>query len=232
MPSPGREPAFVDAAGHVSGQRLVGPDEHRLIVEQNAAQQPDGRCIGNCVGVVGVVAISRGQGRAGHLVQAHEQFRRVAGRQQFFDKAVDFRVAKLVDLLERLFLFVQTLAQRPRGVGMVEQVPAGFQLDLKLGNRQCPSPHGLGQPPLEIKKPQQPPGVLGHRKLAPKLPVVAGKTIGKRRPSGSGRPAGLGPADRWDLVAGLGAAELPPVDSSWFMSALAKNNNRGMRFLP
>ena len=89
------------------------------------------------------------QCRAGHLVDAHQQLRRVGGREQFVDEAVDFRVAESIDLRERLLLLVEPLAQTAGGVGMIEHVPAGLQLHLKLGDRQGPGAQGLGQPALK-----------------------------------------------------------------------------------
>ena len=107
MPAPAGQPRLIDAAGHISGQGLVGPHEHRFVIQQDPPQRADRRSIGHGVGSIDVMAIGRGQSLPQHLMHADEQFGRVGRRQHFFDQAVDVRIAKGIDLFERLFLFVQ-----------------------------------------------------------------------------------------------------------------------------
>ena len=67
-----------------------------------------------------------------------------------------------------------------RRVGVIKQVPTGFELYLELRNCQRPRSQGMRQPPFEIEESQQPLGIFGDGKLPSQLPRVARKSIGKR----------------------------------------------------
>ena len=111
MPAPGGEPDFVDAAGHVCGQGLVGPGEHGFVIQQDPPQTCGSSEHRSRVGSSNVMAVGGGQSLSQHLMHADEQFGSVGRRQHFFDKAVDVRIAKGIDLFERLFLLAQSLAE-------------------------------------------------------------------------------------------------------------------------
>ena len=80
-----------------------------------------------------------------------------------------------------------------RRVGVIEQMPTGFELYLELRNCQSPRSQGLRQTPFEIEESQQPLGIFGDGKLPSQLPGVARKSIGKLLPPlamPAARPAG------------------------------------------
>ena len=73
MPAPGAEARFVHATFDISRNGLLGPFEHRLVVGENASKKTDRRSIGNWISIVDVLPVSRLQGSAGDLVNAHKQ---------------------------------------------------------------------------------------------------------------------------------------------------------------
>src|SRR4030095_9518369 len=94
------------------------------------------------------------------------QLRRGVRTEHFLDEAIDLRIAKSIDRRRAHLLLRQTLAQKSRGIRVIENVPASLQLHLELRDRQRPSAQRLHQPALEIEEPQQPTRILLHRELA------------------------------------------------------------------
>ena len=179
MPAPYGETAFVHAALDVCGDRRVGPGEHRFIVRENTAQTTDGRHIGDRIGVVTMMAIRRGQRAAEDLMHAHEQFRRAVCAEHFFDEAVNVRIAECIHSFETGFLFAEPLAKQARGVRVIKNVPAGFELHLELGDGERPRAERLHEPALEIEEPQQSSRVLRDGELAAEQARIARKAEGK-----------------------------------------------------
>src|SRR5207247_1650977 len=93
------------------------------------------------------------------------------------DEAVDLGVAILVDFGPTFFLFVQALAEQTRGVAVVKNVPACFELHLKLRNAERPPAEGLHQAALEIKEAQQTPRIFFDGKFSAELAAVARETV-------------------------------------------------------
>src|ERR1051325_9511900 len=187
MPAPASERRFVHAALDVSGNGCVGPGEHRLVIAQHAPQQPDGRRVGNLIGVVDMMTICCGERVTRDLVHADEKFGWTIRAENFFYEQVDLRVAMAVNFVESQFLFVQTFAKRARSVGVIKDVAAGFELHFELGNGKCPRAERLHEAAFEIEKAHQPPRIFFHGIFPAEMAWIAWKKIGKcARPLGGG----------------------------------------------
>ena len=57
--------------------------------------------VGHRVGVVGMMPVRSGQCGSGHLVDAYQQLRRVGGRHDLLNQAVNVGVTIRIDLRER-----------------------------------------------------------------------------------------------------------------------------------
>src|SRR4029079_8221231 len=157
MPSPGAEPCFINTAFDVGGERLFGPLEHRLVIDENPAQEADGGSIGDGIGVIDMMAISRLQTSTSHLVNSDQQFSCIAGTKEFIDESIDFGIAKGVDVRDSLLLFMQPFTQSTGCIRVIKKVASGLELDLEFRDGKRPCAERLHQAALEIKEAEQAP---------------------------------------------------------------------------
>src|SRR5437867_4460680 len=73
MPAPHGQSGLWNATLDVGSDGLVGPVEHRFIVNKNATQAADGRRIGQRVRIINVMAVGRRQRSPDHLMKPHQQ---------------------------------------------------------------------------------------------------------------------------------------------------------------
>ena len=156
--------------------------------------------LSNRIGIIDMVTVSSLQRLPGDLVNSHQQFGRIRRAQHLVDETVDLRITMLIHLRDSPFLFLQPFTKKPRGIGVVKDVPARLEFHLEFRDAQRPRAQCLHQPPLEIEPAQQPAGVFLDRILPTKLAAVSREPIGESAGALSRRLMFFRARNGWDLI--------------------------------
>ena len=69
--------------------------------------------------------------------------------------------------------------EEPRGVAVIEDVPACFKFDFKFGNAERPRAQRLHEAAFKIEEAQQPAGVFIHVEFSAEVTTIARKPVWK-----------------------------------------------------
>jgi len=82
------------------------------------------------------------------------------------------------DGLRSHLLFREAFAECPGGIGVVENMVAGFELHFVFRNRECPRSEGVHEAAFEIEESNKASAIFSYSELAAELPTIYRKAEG------------------------------------------------------